>query len=143
MSKAGEQSSQQWTIYEDCSFRAGFLTAIAANTAAIIMFRWLGLVTFVPVNSLWFDGTHSTADIAKRTLRFINNRPLGYSILNESSKSATRTRHRGRSIYFKTHINEGLYTLAHKFNILNMVCSKSCPLTSFGCRYNFGIKIND
>ncbi len=143
MSNAGEDPCQQRTIYENRSLWASLLTAIAANATAIVVSRRLGLVTFVPINSLWFDGTHSNAGTTISAFCFVNNRPLGYSILDESSKSATRTRHWGRSIYFKTCVEEGLDSFTYKFNILNMVCSQSCLLTRFGCRYNFGIKIND
>ena len=142
MSNTGEEPAQQWTIYENRSIRARFLTAIASNTEAVVVFRRLGLVTSVPINSLWFDRTHCNAGTTNSAFRSINDWSLGYSIFDESSKSPTRTMHWGFSIYFKTWVEEGFYAFANKFNILYMVCSQSCLFTWFGCRDNFGIKIN-
>ena len=97
-----EEPAQQWTVHENRSFRARFLTAIASNTEAVVVFRRLGLVTSVPIEGLWFDRTHCNAGTTIIAFCGINEWPLGYPIFEESFESPTRTAHRRLPIYFKT-----------------------------------------
>ena len=65
MSNFGEQPSQQGSFYQNGSVGAGFLAAVAADTAVVVVPGWLGPVTFIPVNGFGADGTHLDADSAE------------------------------------------------------------------------------
>ena len=93
MSNTGEEPAQQWTTHENRSIRARFLTAIAPNTEAVVVFRRFGLVTSAPINSLWFARTHCNAGTTNSAFRSINEWSLGYSIFDESSKFPAITMH--------------------------------------------------
>jgi len=122
MSNTREEPAQPWTIQENCSFWARFLTAIASNAEAVVVFRWLGIVTSAPINSLWFDRTHCNTGTTNSAFLSINEWSLGDSIFNESSKSPTRTVHWWFSIYFKT------FQLNHRFVIQDHLTKFLCIL---------------
>jgi hypothetical protein len=119
------------------------LTAIAANTAVVVVPGWLGFVTFIPINGLGPDRTHLNADTARVAPGFINNRPLGNSVLDEGTESPAGAMGRRCSIYFKTGVEKGIYISAYQFNILNMVCSQSGSFTRLACRYDSGMKVDN
>ena len=83
MSKAGEDSSEEWTSHENGPLRAGLLTAITADTDLIFMCRWLGIITVVPINSFGFYWAHLDANAATGAFGSVDYRPLGYPIFEE------------------------------------------------------------
>jgi hypothetical protein len=130
-------------LYQNGSIRAGFLTAIAANTAVVVVPGWLGLITFIPINGLRSDRTHLNADTAKVTPGFINNRPLGNSVLDEGTESPAGAMGWRHSFYFKAGVEKGIYISAYQFNILSVVCSQSGGFTRLAGGYDGGIKVNN
>ena len=76
-SKTGVDLSQEWGTQIDSSLRAGLLTAIAANTAIIVVSGWPGLVPSVPINSLRLDRTQYNTSSATGAFSLVDDRPLG------------------------------------------------------------------
>jgi hypothetical protein len=119
------------------------LTAIAANTAVVVVPGWLGFVTFIPINGLRSDRTHLNADTARVTPGFINNRPLGNSVLDEGTELPAGAMGRRCSIYFKTGVEKGIYISAYERDILSVVGSQSGSFTRLAGGYNGRIKVNN
>jgi len=92
----------------DGSVGAGFLAAVAADAAVVVVPGRLRLITVVPVNGLGADGTHLNADTAEVAPGFIDNRPLGYTILDEGAEPAAGTVGRRRPLYLKARVEEGI-----------------------------------
>ena len=91
----------------------------------MIVSGWPGIVPFVPVNSLGLDRTQRDAGTAAGAFRLVDDRPLGYSILQEYPESATGTGHRGRSIHLEALVDKGIEGFTHKLYILTVISPQS------------------
>jgi hypothetical protein len=123
ISSAEEDPAEQRTLHEDCSFRAVFLAAKAADTAVIFMRWWLRSIPGVPVNSFGFHRTHPDTYATDSAFGLVDSRPLAYSILNECSRSASGTGRGGSADHFEARVKEGLYVFADYLDVLAMICS--------------------
>jgi hypothetical protein len=100
-------------------------------------------VTFIPINGFGADGTHFNADTAKVAPGFIDNRPLGYSILDEGAEPAAGTVGWRRSVYLKAWVEKGIYVSAYQLNVLSMVCSQFSGFTGLAGGHDGGIKVDN
>ena len=124
-SSTGEEPAQEWTLQQNGSLRAYFLTAVTADAAVIPMCRLPGFITRVPINSFRLNWAHPDAGAAIGAFCLVDNRSLAYSILGEGLQSAAGARHWRSPNYVKSLIEELLNIFPDYFNVLDMVCSQT------------------
>ena len=104
---------------------------------------WLRLITVIPINGFGADGTHLNADTAEVAPGFINNGPLGYSVLQKRAEPAAGTMGWRRSVYFKGRVEKGIYVSAYQLDVLGVVGSQFGSFTGLAGGYDGGIKVNN